>query len=175
MKLLLWFVKTDIHFNYGMSEKRCYFLVKLNRLNTKTTYFLKGILLIKILQMTTDNVNYKTIFYIVYDMLCTLKEHYINSLKFVSCARARWWREHLDKFTLLKWTAELELEHQLDNGICQPDSSQIATHLQESNESKPSICQNPARNTDLSDSTNRMTLWATDWTIESPIFMAILF
>ena len=69
----------------------------------------------------------------------------------------------------------MELAHQLDNGICQPDSSQIATHLQESNESKPSICQNPARNTDLSDSTNRMALWATDWTIESPIFMAILF
>ena len=43
-------------------QKRCYFLVKLNRLNTKITYFLKGILLIKILQMITDNVNYKTIF-----------------------------------------------------------------------------------------------------------------
>ena len=47
--------------------------------------------------------------------------------------------------------------------------------MQESNESKPSICQNPARNTDLSGSANRKALWATDWTIESPIFMAILF
>ena len=73
--------------------------------------------------MIKDNVNNKTIF--LYYMLCTLKEHYINSLKFVSCARARWWREHLNKFTLLKWTAELELAH-LAN------SSQIATNLQES-------------------------------------------
>ena len=32
-------LKTDIHFNYGMSEKRCYFLVKLNWLNIKITSF----------------------------------------------------------------------------------------------------------------------------------------
>ena len=117
-------------------------------------------------------------------MLCTLKEHiyHINSLILfhVHALMTR----HLNKFTLLRLTLDCRVGagapcqlDQLDNG---DEYASQTRHKQQQickslNESKPSTCQNPARNTDLSDSTNRMTLWATDWTIESPIFMAILF